>query len=115
MRPSIFTSNSSSPSGLSHQQVEIEAQLRRENEALLDSLADGVIRMKSVAGGLGREVNEQNEVLRALSRAFSNAHGGVGSSVTRLRNVVERYGWKATISFSLMVLLVLYIISKIIR
>lgn len=114
MRPSLFNNNPTRGTDTSYQQIEIEDELRRENEALLNSLSDSVIRMKSVAGGLGREVNEQNQVIRALSQAFSSAQGGVGSSITHLRNVVDRYGWRATIYFSLMVLFILYIFSKIV-
>lgn len=103
----------SSPSRIGHQQ-EIEEQIRLENEALIDSLSNGVLRMKAVAGGLGREVREQNVLLKSLSNAFYSAQNGVGMSINHLKNVVNRYGWKHTCYFSIIVLALLYILLKVI-
>lgn len=103
----------SNPTRAGHQQ-EIEEQIRWENEALLDSLSNSVLRMKSAAGGLGREVNEQNTLLKNLAGAFYTAQNGVGMSVNHLKSVVNRYGWKHTCYFSIIVLIVIYILFKII-
>lgn len=95
-------------------QKEIEEQIRLENEALLDSLSNSVLRMKSVAGGLGREVNEQNSLLNSLGGAFTAAKSGVKTSVEHLTNVVNRYGWKQTCYLSVVLLFILYIFFKVV-
>eukprot|EP00796_Vickermania_ingenoplastis_P003711 gene3711-2611_t len=115
MKSSIYGTNrgGSAPAApLSHQQMEIQEQIRQENEALLDALSSSVSRMKSSAGSLGREVHEQNEILQTLGRAFSTAQNGVGASVTQLRTVLDRYGWKHTLYVSLGVMFGIWILKK---
>lgn len=94
-------------------QIDVEEQIRKENDALLDSLANNVGRMKSAAAGLGQEVREQNEYLSNLSDVFVKARNGVGISVHQLRGVVSQYGWKCTVYFVLAFLALLYILYKL--
>lgn len=91
-----------------HNAAEMEEQLQRENEALLNALGNSVSSMKSMAGNLHRDAGEQNTMLKELREAFTSARSGVGSATAGLQNVMSRYGWRHTALFGLALFLMLY-------
>lgn len=92
---------------------ELEEQIRSENEALIDGLSTTVVKMKNTASGFRKDVKEHNEFLQRLSETFNRAQGGLGSSVSRVKNVMQHYGYKDIVLYSLVVLAVFYIFYKI--
>lgn len=110
MRSSLYGSGASGLNATLPRQHELQEEVRNENEVLITSLGESVLRMKAMAGGLGGEVQEQNQILKRLNEVFGEAHRGVERSATKLRFVMTRYGWKHTFYFALLILVVLYIV-----
>ncbi|CCW63470.1 unnamed protein product [Phytomonas sp. EM1] len=88
--------------------LHMEEQMHRENEAMLDALSHSVRHMNSMAGTLNTEVQEQNRLLSSLSGTFVTARAGVGTSITNLRGVMGRYGYRHIMYVIIGVFLVLY-------
>ncbi|KAG5500071.1 hypothetical protein JIQ42_04406 [Leishmania sp. Namibia] len=91
----------------------MEAEIHRENEAMLQALGSSVAHMKTIAGHLNREAEEQNELLRSLDRAFQTARGGVHSVLSSVKSVMARYGWRYTAAFGCLGFFLLYFIYAI--
>lgn len=87
----------------------MEEEMLRENEAMLQALGSSASQMKTMAGHLNREAEEQNELLKSLNRAFQTARGGVHGAVTSVKNVMSRYGWKHTVTFGVVGFIVIYV------
>ncbi|KAG5502737.1 hypothetical protein JKF63_04504 [Porcisia hertigi] len=93
----------------------MEEEIYRENESMLEALGSSVAHMKTMAGQLNREVEEQNELLKSLNTAFQSTRVGVHSAAMSVKNVMSRYGWKYTALFGFIGFLLLYCISAIFR
>ncbi|KPA79393.1 hypothetical protein ABB37_05243 [Leptomonas pyrrhocoris] len=92
----------------------MEEEMHRENEAMLHALGNSVSQMKTMAGHLNREAEEQNELLKTLDKAFQTARGGVHTAVSSVKNVMDRYGWKHTLAFGVVGFFVIYVLYYII-
>lgn len=92
----------------------MEEEMHRENEAMLQALGNSVSQMKTMAGHLNREAEEQNELLKTLDKAFLTARGGVHTAVTSVKNVMSRYGWKHTLAFGVVGFVVIYVLYRVI-
>lgn len=106
-RPSADTAETKAARGTT---LEMEEQLQRENEAMLSALGNSVATMKGMASNLHRSAEEQNQLLKGISDAFTTARSGVGSATAGLQGVMSRYGWKHTAMFGCTAFLVLYLI-----
>lgn len=91
----------------------MEEEMHRENEAMLNALGSSVAQMKTMAGHLNKEAEEQNELLNSLDKAFQTARGGVHTAVTSVKSVMSRYGWKHTAAFGFAGFVVLYILYRL--
>ncbi|KPI89292.1 hypothetical protein ABL78_1625 [Leptomonas seymouri] len=92
----------------------MEQEIHRENEAMLQALGNSVSQMKTMAGHLNREAEEQNELLKTLDRAFQTARGGVHSAVTSVKSVMGRYGWRHTVIFAVVGFFLVYLLYWIV-
>ncbi|CCW70838.1 unnamed protein product [Phytomonas sp. Hart1] len=93
--------------------LHVEEQLQRENEALLDALRHGVRRMGAMAGALNAEVGAQNRLLSGLGGGFVRARTGVGTSITNLRGVMGRHGYRQIVYIVLGTLFSLYVLFRL--
>lgn len=95
--------------------AEMEGQIHRENEAILDALGNNVAHMKRLAGRLNNEAQSQNTLLSGLSTSFNTARRGVGQISTRVDGVVRVYGRRHTCYFTVGFLAVLLFLYYILR
>lgn len=92
--------------------AEVEDQLHRENEAMLNALGTSVSSMKTMAGSLNQGAQEQNEFLKGIGDVFTTARRGVGSATTGLSGVMNRYGWRHTLGFACVAFLAIYLLFR---
>ncbi|EPY37038.1 blocked early in transport 1 [Strigomonas culicis] len=108
MKSSLYSSNSQqkqkATNGTSN---EMEEQMYRENEELLDALGNNVARMKGMAGVLHREAADQNDLLKQLQEQLNSARSGVGTSIRQMQGVFNRYGSSHTVFLALAFFLIL--------
>ena len=75
---------------------EDEGAVERENDAILNALADDATILRRVAGQMRDDVKEHNTFLDMLASRFTGATGGVRLQSGRLDDVMKQYGFKHT-------------------
>ncbi|KAK7200447.1 Qc-SNARE protein [Novymonas esmeraldas] len=98
------------PAATANRYEHMEEEMHRENEAMLHALGNSVSHMKTMAGQLNREAEEQNELLTSLDTAFQTARSGVHSAVGSVKSVMGRYGWRHTVIFGCVGFVLIYLI-----
>ncbi len=95
---------------------DVEEELQRENDAIIEALNSDMARLKAAAHTLRDETADHNKLLDTMATVFTNAKDGVKGTVNKLDATMARFGCKHTFVFAavgFVVLLLLYWLSKV--
>lgn len=91
------TKKSAPGGGAANANAQSEEAIERENDAILNALADDTARLRRAAGHLVEDVKEHNVFLDQLTGGFYRATDGVRGTIGRLDQTMQRYGWRHTV------------------
>ena len=95
---------------------DVEEELHKENDAILEALSSDMNRLKAAAHTLRDETADHNKLLDSMATVFTNAKDGVKGTVNKLDATMARFGCKHTFLFAaagFVVLLILYWLSRV--
>jgi hypothetical protein len=94
---------------------DVEEELQRENDAILEALNSDMARLKAAAHTLRDETAEHNKLLDTVATVFANAKDGVKGTVTKLDATMARFGCKHTFMCAGIGFLVLLVVFWLLR
>ena len=94
-----------------------EAELERENDAILEGVGRNVAALKAKAGEMQQETALHLQILDGLADKMRAGATGVRGTITRLDNAMATYGFKytctAAIALFCFVMIAWWIITKV--